>query len=170
MKLNYRSIITIIAVSTLIGLFVNYLSLRGIPFLRESNQPPNSGVIGGLNNAEAEPQQIGLPQAYKFYKEKVVFFDAREEEDFIAGHIDGAINISYMQFDKMKSKLTPIPKDDIVVTYCGGDDCDLSLLLANEMMKMGYKKVFVFFSGWKKWLTSNYPIVVNGELYNAETE
>ncbi|MBZ0199676.1 MAG: rhodanese-like domain-containing protein [Ignavibacteriaceae bacterium] len=170
MKLNYRSIIYILIVASLLGLLVNYLDPKGISFIRDNGQLPNSTVIGGVNDTDPEPQQIGLPQAYKFYKEKVVFFDAREVDDYTEGHIDGAINISYVQFDEMKSKLDAVSKDDIVVTYCGGDDCDLSILLANEMMKIGYKKVFVFFGGWKKWLTANYPIIVNGDLYNAETE
>lgn len=105
-----------------------------------------------------EPKTITADQAYKLYNQNVVFIDARERNDFAAGHIRGAINIPYYSFEEFKFLLKNIAKDKPVVTYCGGTDCDLSIILGNQLFKLGYKQVYIFFGGWNQWKENNYPV------------
>ena len=112
-----------------------------------------------------EPKAITLSQAYSLYIANNVFIDARESVDFEEGHITNSINIPFYEFEENKNKLAQLSKDDPVVTYCSGTDCDLSILLGNQLHSMGYKKVFIFFGGWPEWINANYPVT----LKNADT-
>ena len=105
-----------------------------------------------------EPQAITLEQAYKLFTNGVKFVDSRDEADFLAGHIANSINIPFDYFDDHKHKLEQLSKDNPLIVYCGGTDCDLSHLLANLLFEQGYKQVYIFFGGWSEWLEANYPV------------
>ena len=104
-----------------------------------------------------EPIAIKLDQAYRLFKQNITFIDARANEDYKAGHIKGALNLPYYNFDPYKKVLGKIPKDNIIVTYCAGSECDLSILLGKQLFEMGYKRVYIFFDGWNEWEKAKYP-------------
>jgi len=105
-----------------------------------------------------EPKHIKLEQAYKLYKQNILFIDAREKADYQLGHIKGALNLPFDSFNKYEHILKEIPKDKIIVTYCAGTDCDLSILLGNKLLSLGYKKTYIFFGGWNDWQQANFPV------------
>jgi rhodanese-related sulfurtransferase len=125
------------------------------------NKPVFDSAKSEIKNENFEsytkPKAIKIDFAYKLYKQGVKFVDARSVEEFAEGHIKGAINIPFYGSENYESVLNKISKDDIVVTYCSGEDCDLSILLGDELFNKGYKKVYVFFGGWNDWLTKGYP-------------
>jgi rhodanese-related sulfurtransferase len=105
---------------------------------------------------------ISLSDAYNlFLKNDVIFLDAREPEDYNAGHIKGAINFPFEQWDSYWDKIKPQldPKKEIVA-YCGGLDCELSLFLARELKQQGYPKSYIFFGGWLRWQKAGLPEVI----------
>ena len=106
----------------------------------------------------SEPKAVTLEQAFKLFENGVAFVDARDEGDFLAGHITNSINIPFDDFDNHKQKLDQLSKDKPIVIYCAGTDCDLSILLGNLLFDMGYKKIYVFFGGWYDWLDAKYPV------------
>jgi rhodanese-related sulfurtransferase len=113
--------------------------------------------------AFSEPKAITLNQAYVLFKRNVKFIDARDEADYLAGHIINSINIPFDDFDNHKQKLQLLSKDEPLVIYCGGTDCDLSILLGNLLFEDGYKQVYVFFGGWLDWLNSGYPVEIQSK-------
>ena len=108
--------------------------------------------------AFTEPKAIHLEQAYTLFKKGVTFIDARDENDYLAGHIKNSINIPFDDFDNHKKKLDKLSTNKPLVLYCAGTDCDLSILLGNLLFEMGYKQVYVFFGGWVDWLNAKYPV------------
>jgi rhodanese-related sulfurtransferase len=104
-----------------------------------------------------EPKAINLEQAFTLFNNGAMFIDARDDFDYNEGHISKAINIPFYAFEENENKLNNIYKDKVIVTYCSGTDCDLSVLLGNTLAEMGYNKVFVFFGGWLDWVEANYP-------------
>ncbi|RPI70416.1 MAG: rhodanese-like domain-containing protein [Ignavibacteriales bacterium] len=132
----------------------------------ETNQPAVSNSPNEQSETKeeikepelTEPRAINLEQAYKLYNQNILFIDAREPFDYKEAHIKNAINIPADHFDDYKFMLDKINKDETVVTYCAGTDCDLSVVLSNIMFDMGYKKVYVFFGGWNEWTQANYPV------------
>lgn len=109
-----------------------------------------------------QPRLVSLSQAYELYREKIVFIDARDVDQFEKGHIAGAINVPYFSIDEFINRLDGVDKTDPVVTYCEGADCDMSIRLGNELFSKGFKKVFVFIGGWDEWEKSGYPVVTSG--------
>ncbi|RKY90928.1 MAG: hypothetical protein DRQ13_12020 [Ignavibacteriae bacterium] len=105
-----------------------------------------------------EPKAINLEQAFTLFDNGATFIDAREEFDYQEGYIHKAINIPFYAFEENEYKLNNINKDETIITYCSGTDCDLSVLLGNKLAEMGFKKVFVFFGGWLDWVEADYPI------------
>ena len=83
-------------------------------------------------------------------------FDNRD--DYNNGHISGAINIPEYNFDKSNPVIKTIPKDKTIVSYCDGDDCEMSVKLADNLFNLGYEKVYIFFGGWKEWKKAGYDM------------
>lgn len=76
----------------------------------------------------------------------VTIVDARDENSFTAGHIDGAINYG-------KADL-PTDKNVKLVFYCGGVKCPAAAKAAKIAAEAGYKNVMVFRGGWAEWNTA----------------
>jgi rhodanese-related sulfurtransferase len=110
------------------------------------------------DNNFKEPLAIKIDKAYQLFKQGVKFIDARMPEEYSEGHIKGAINIPFDGDESYRSVLNSFSKDEILVTYCSGTDCDLSILLGDELFNKGFKKVYIFFGGWNDWLERGYPI------------
>ncbi|MCU7494120.1 MAG: rhodanese-like domain-containing protein [Ignavibacteria bacterium] len=160
-KPDFKKVLIIVCASLLLGLTYNYFSPEALPLFGFSIKKYVSDELlrsEGSMLPEAEPRHISLKEALRLYEAHVTFIDAREEPDFQAGHIGHAINIPYDRFNKYQEILKSIPKDEPVVSYCGGSDCELSIMLGNKLASMGYNKVFIFFGGWNAWADAKYPI------------
>jgi rhodanese-related sulfurtransferase len=169
MKINLSNVFYIIIVSSIIGLLINFLRPDGISLSRKEKQLVwADSIINLKKNTERndktslesfkEPIAINLKQAYELYKKNIVFLDARGNDEYKEGHIKNALSLPYYDFDSYKQVLNNIPKSSIIVTYCAGTDCDLSILLGKQLFESGYKKIYIFFGGWNDWLNANYPI------------
>ncbi len=90
-----------------------------------------------ISESFKEPKAIKIDFAYKLFNDGIKFIDARPAEEFSEGHIKGALNIPFYGSENYESVLNKISKDDIVVTYCSGEDCDLSILLGDELFSNG---------------------------------
>ncbi len=106
----------------------------------------------------SEPRAIKIDLAYKLFKQGIKFIDARMPDEFAEGHIKGAYNIPFDGDESYRDILNKFSKEEIIVVYCGGTDCDLSIYLGNELFEKGFKRVYVFFGGWNEWVEKNYPI------------
>jgi rhodanese-related sulfurtransferase len=73
-------------------------------------------------------------------------FDARDEQSFNAGHIDGAIRFAS---DKL-----PADKNAQLIFYCGGLKCPAASKAARKAIEQGYTNVMVFRGGWAEWSKS----------------
>lgn len=106
----------------------------------------------------SKPLAIKIDQAYQLFNKGIKFIDARMPEEFEEGHIRGAINIPFDGDESYREVLKTISKDETLVTYCSGTDCELSILLGDELFEKGYHKVYIFFGGWNDWVERGYPI------------
>lgn len=106
----------------------------------------------------SQPVAIKLSRAYDLFKQGVKFIDSRSTEEFAEGHINNAINIPFYESEKYDDVLNKIDKNEILVTYCSGEDCDTSILHGDELFDKGYKRVYIFYGGWNDWLDAGYPI------------
>ncbi len=106
----------------------------------------------------SQPVAIKLSRAYELFKQGIKFIDSRSTEEFAEGHIKNSINIPFYESEKYDDVLNKIDKNEILVTYCSGEDCDTSILHGDELFNKGYKRVYIFYGGWNDWLDAGYPI------------
>jgi rhodanese-related sulfurtransferase len=126
--------------------------------LRSVNQKKEDSVKNAQNNQQdfVKPVDIKIDFAKALFDKKYRFIDARDESDYNAGHIQGAMNVPFHEIEKFKDKLNGLPKDQVYVTYCSAA-CDVSIDMAYYMAKMGFKKVYIFHGGWDEWKGAGYP-------------
>lgn len=84
--------------------------------------------------------------------------DVREESEFAAGHLPGAIHLGKGVIERDIETALPDPEADIVL-YCGGGY--RSALAADNIQKMGYRHVASMDGGWRGWTEKSYPTVVD---------
>lgn len=85
--------------------------------------------------------------------ENVMIIDARPYKvKYTKGHIPGAVNISFSEFDK-KTDLLPKDKNSLLIFYCEGLKCKLSHKSATKAEKLGYKNVKVYAKGYPDWIS-----------------
>lgn len=86
--------------------------------------------------------------------ESFTLVDVREESEFAAGHIPGAVHLSKGVIERDVEKVIPDPAAPVVL-YCGGGF--RSALAADNLLKMGYTNVVSMDGGWRGWTGKGYP-------------
>ena len=155
----FRQTFVLLLISTLLGLGVNLFSPNKIPYIGKYRTISNSeGPIVPPDAEPGDPPFIGIDVAEMEYSHgDVIFVDAREPEEFDCGTIPGSINIpfDYLPEDNLAgyldSALGGAEKNHMIITYCSGEECDLSLHLARNMQILGYNNTSIFFGGSREW-------------------
>ena len=86
--------------------------------------------------------------------EKFHLVDVREDDEWRAGHITGAIHIGKGVIERDIEKKIPA-KDEEIVLYCGGGF--RSLLAADALQQMGYTNVISMDGGIRGWRDAKLP-------------
>lgn len=86
-----------------------------------------------------------------------VLIDVREESEFAAGHMPGSIHLGKGIIERDIVAKVP-DKDAQVILYCGGGF--RSVLAAENLQKMGYRRVVSMDGGWRAWKQGGYDIEV----------
>lgn len=68
----------------------------------------------------------------------VTVLDVRPVEEYLAGHIPGALSVPLGQLKKLLSKL---PRDQEIVAYCRGPYCVLSVQAVEMLRKQGFNAI-----------------------------
>jgi rhodanese-related sulfurtransferase len=111
--------------------------------------------------------ELSLKGAKKLFdKKQATFIDARPERKFKKSTIAGAVVVPDTKFEKFKGNL-PADKNAIAIPFCGGYKCEKSHIVADHMLEMGYKKVFVLAAGMPGWKKAGYPVAKGGDAAEA---
>ena len=86
--------------------------------------------------------------------ERFTLVDVREESEYAAGHLPGAVHIGKGVIERDVEVKIPDPATPIVL-YCGGGF--RSALAADAIQKMGYTNVISMDGGWSGWNAAGYP-------------
>jgi rhodanese-related sulfurtransferase len=86
--------------------------------------------------------------------ERFALVDVREESEFAAGHLPGAVHIGKGVIERDIEAKLPDPATPLVL-YCGGGF--RSALAADALQKMGYTNVISMDGGWSGWLKAGLP-------------
>lgn len=97
-----------------------------------------------------------------FENNSALFVDARPHAKFLQESIVGSISIPDTNLDKLIGRF-PIDKDEKVVVFCAGYDCEKSHIVAKKLYETGYKNVVVFAGGVPAWKKSGLPTTANAK-------
>ena len=108
----------------------------------------SEGFLKLVSDAKARVRETDVSR----YKEMVargdshVLVDTREDNEFSAGHVKGAVHLSRGIIERDIEAKYP-DKDTTFVLYCGGGF--RSALVAEILQKMGYKNPISLDGGWR---------------------
>lgn len=89
-------------------------------------------------------------------KEKVIILDVRDGEEFLRGHLPGAMNISRGTLELHVFGMIPDRNAKIYV-YCKASA--RSALAAMTLHEMGYKNTFLMDATLEEWMRAGYPVI-----------
>ena len=114
----------------------------------------NPGFLAIVNDAKSRVEEMDVTQyvALLATGEAHTLVDTREESEWNAGHVAGAVHLSKGIIERDVETKIPA-KDTKLVLYCGGGF--RSALVADNLQKMGYTKVISLDGGWKALLENN---------------
>lgn len=90
---------------------------------------------------------------------KLVILDNRKEEDYAAGHIEGAVRLldTDVSSDTLAKYMSS--KDFSVLFYCNGVKCGRAAKAAAKAVELGYTKVYYYALGMQEWNKEGLPLV-----------
>lgn len=136
----------ILAAAILLSISYSFIMKKG--FFGPQQQSPQPSV----SQIIVPPEFIPFEEALRLHKAgNALFVDARHKYDYDLGHIEGAVNIPLKDFDTRTPILAEVRKEDLVITYCDGAECNSSIELATQLSEAGYSNVKIFFGGWNEW-------------------
>jgi rhodanese-related sulfurtransferase len=110
-----------------------------------------------VNDAKSRIQQIDI-EAYKKIAaagEKHILIDTREDGEWTAGHVAGAVHMSKGVIERDIETKVP-DKSAKLILYCGGGF--RSALAADNLQKMGYTNAISLDGGWRALQSSGLPL------------
>ncbi len=124
---------------------------------QNSHEQHSPGFLELVKDAKSRIREVDLAGYRRmfFAHEPHVLVDTREEGEWNAGHIAGAVHLSKGTIERDVEKKFP-EKDTKLVLYCGGGF--RSALAADNLQKMGYRNAISLDGGWRALKDSGLPI------------
>lgn len=184
MKKAIKQSLIILLIAVVLGLVVNFINPEGIALVMDTEKYSTDVVEAPTEQSNTTQENIDLsnpnvpptnqkPQnevpikisgdfAKQLYDRKAVFVDGRPAEEFAQEHIPGAINIPYLEIaqktpEEKKQMVKDINPNAVVVTYCSGTKCDISIDVAYELYDLGYTSVNIYLGGLEEWKEKGFP-------------
>lgn len=118
----------------------------------------NLAFLKLVNNAREAIKECSVHDLKKELdggNENYLIVDVREESEFAADHVPGAVHLGRGVIEVKIEQLLP-NKDQPMMLYCGGGY--RSALAAESIQKMGYTGAVSVDGGMRGWKMENYPV------------
>lgn len=154
MKPFWRLILTasaMVVIAGFLALALNALRPQGIPLIRSRE---------AIADPDSEQRIITLSRAWELFEDGAVFVDSRTLEEYDEGHIKGARLLYYEHVEEdWETVIADVEFDYPIVSYCSGEGCNSSFIVADFLERVGYDQVYIFDGGWPQWSRAGYPLV-----------
>lgn len=113
----------------------------------------NSAGNGSEKKVEEATQYVVLSQ--KEFKERLakgddyLLIDVRTPEEFESGHIEGAVNIDFLNASLFDEEAAKLRTDETLMIYCRSGN--RSRKAAGKLQAMGFKKIYDLDGGYNDW-------------------
>ncbi|HEY1375517.1 MAG TPA: rhodanese-like domain-containing protein [Gemmataceae bacterium] len=114
------------------------------------------GFLKLVQDAKARVKECTVPdvKARLDRGERLNLLDVREESEYAAGHIPGAVHLGKGIIERDVEGKYPDKSSELLL-YCGGGF--RSALAADNLQKMGYTNVISVDGGMRGWRQGGYP-------------
>lgn len=114
------------------------------------------GFLKIVEDAKTRVRETDIPTVLARLKkgEKLLLVDVREESEWAQGRVAGAIHLGKGVIERDAEAALP-DKDAEIILYCGGGF--RSALAADNLQKMGYRRVVSMDGGWRGWTQAGGP-------------
>ena len=119
--------------------------------------PHNPGFLKLVNDAKSRVREIDIAGYRKMVAatEPHILVDTREESEWAAGHVKGALHLGKGIIERDIETQVP-DKATKLVLYCGGGF--RSALVADNLQNMGYSNAISLDGGWRALKESGLPL------------
>jgi rhodanese-related sulfurtransferase len=117
----------------------------------------NPGFLKLVNEAKGHVKEMNLPEYLEMRKagEPHVLVDTREDNEWAAGHVAGAVHLSKGIIERdIETKIPDV--ETKLILYCGGGF--RSALVAENLQRMGYTNAISLDGGWRALKESGLPL------------
>jgi 3-mercaptopyruvate sulfurtransferase SseA len=116
LRKTIQEIIILVGISITLAMVVNFLSPKGIALVGQWDTSKGVITASPAGPEESKPEEIDSVARAKeiFDNGKVLFVDARSQDNYEDGHISGAVSLPVGQFDEqVESFLDRHPPDTL---------------------------------------------------------
>jgi rhodanese-related sulfurtransferase len=100
---------------------------------------------------------IDTTQAKVLFDRGAIFIDVRNDADWEAGRIPGAVHLELDRVFTEASLGAVARRDQEVVLYCNGTKCPRSSTAAVAAVNWGFSRVYYYRLGFPDWQAAGYP-------------
>ncbi len=129
-----------------------------VPAAAEAQPPAGKNLYTDIPEANV-PITVSLEKAKELYDRRgLLILDARDMEEYGEGHIKGAEAAPYddkVADSDWMEKTAGDPRP--ILVYCTGGECELSHDLADEICRIGHRRVMILTAGYVDWKDAGYP-------------
>ena len=150
-----KDAVGLILFGILFGIAANAISPRGIPWVGDVSRGAALANRSAEEIKELPPvsELADVQAAVASGDSTLASLDARLHEDYVAGHLPGALNLPVENLDESYAPLKDqLARMDRIIVYCDGGDCELSHDLAEALKGFGHKRVQLFAGGIAAWI------------------
>jgi rhodanese-related sulfurtransferase len=151
---SIRQLSVIVLAAVVVALISNHFRSDRLPLAGNWSQDARLTTPSGRQMA------ISLDEAKMLHQPNgAVFMDARPMEEYVNGHIQGAISLPWHEAEqKVMDIVMDMSNDTVIITYCDGDTCSLSKELALFLDNLGFSKTRILINGWSVWKDAGLPV------------
>lgn len=116
-----------------------------------------NGFNALVDDAKTRIREVSVEEVKAMLDSRARFMlvDVREESEWAAGHVAGAVYMGRGVIERDIEAKAP-DKNTHLVLYCGGGF--RSALSADNLQKMGYTNVWSLAGGWRDWCANGFPV------------
>lgn len=116
---------------------VKDLELSYSPMLGTAKDVVNQAALVALNQLHGRYKEVKVSEVRALVERNAFIIDAREKNEYGAGHLKNAVNIPLSEF---RERLDEIPKDKPVYIHCRSGQRSYNMVMALE--NSGYRNVY----------------------------
>lgn len=115
------------------------------------------GFLNIVNDAKSRIRELRIADVKEMLDEGQAFHlvDVREDHEWAKGHLPKARHIGKGVIERDIETLIP-DHGATIVCYCGGGF--RSAMVADNLQKMGYTRVWSMDGGWRDWTEAGLPV------------